>query len=372
MSIAARSSYYGLAVGTPKLKSVGSLAFGPDGILFVADNAAATIFALDVGDAGHAEETRPLEVANLDTLLAAYLGCSREDVYVRDMAVHPRSQHLYLSVMRGSGAAAIPVLLKMDQEGKVSEVRLERIPFSQTAVQDAPSEHDPRMDGHLVQGDREGEVMEPRPGFRLRIAREPLRAVTVTDMAYVDGMLLVAGASNEEFSSTLRRIPFPFNGNASSNSLEIYHVSHAKYETASPIRTFLPYAGSTSVLASYTCTPVVHFSLKDLKPGAKVKGRTVAELGAGNTPLDMVSFSRDGEEYLLVSNARHPLMKLTCSDIEHQEPLTQPREPVGVPRQKLPHQGVSRMVNLNGSYVAMLQLDGTGNYHLHSYSTAEL
>jgi hypothetical protein len=50
MTTATATSKYGLAVRTPALMSVGPLAFGPEGILFVADNAAATIFAIDLGD----------------------------------------------------------------------------------------------------------------------------------------------------------------------------------------------------------------------------------------------------------------------------------------------------------------------------------
>ena len=372
MSSTVGSGKYGLKVGTPGIKSVGPLAFGPEGILFVADNLGATIFAIDVGDAGAASATGPIDVDNLDTRLAAYLGCSRDDVFIRDMALHPSSQEVYLSVMRGSGAAAVPILIKVGKDGTVSEVPLVDLPFSQAAIEDAPAEGDTRSDIRLVQGNREGEIMEPRPGFKLRVTRDQLRTITVTDMAYVDGVLLVAGASNEEFSSALRRFPFPFNGNAQSNSLEIYHVSHARYETASPIRTFVPYGGNANVLASYTCTPVVHFSLRDLKPGTQVKGRTVAELGAGNTPLDMVSYKRDGEEYLLVSNARHPLIKIACKDVDRQGPLTQPKEPVGVPRETLPQQGVGRMANLNASYVLMMQQDDVGNVHLHSYNTANL
>ena len=34
--------------------------------------------------------------------------------------------------------------------------------------------------------------------------------LTITDMAYVNGNLLVAGLSNEEWSSSLRSIPYPF------------------------------------------------------------------------------------------------------------------------------------------------------------------
>ena len=372
MSLTIDSGKYGLKVGTPGVKSVGPITFGPEGILFVADNVGATIFAIDVGAAGAASATGPIDVDNLDTRLAAYLGCARDDVFIRDMTVHPSSQEVYLSVMRGSGTAAAPVLIKVGPDGTLSEVPLQDVPFSQTAIENAPAEDDERTDSRLVQGNREGEIIEPSPGFRLRVARDQLRTITVTDMAYVDGVLLVAGASNEEFSSALRRFSFPFKGNAQSNSLEIYHVSHAKYETASPIRTFVPYDGNTSVLGSYTCTPIVHFSLRDLKSGMQLKGRTVAELGAGNTPIDMVSYVLDGEEYLLVSNARHPLMKIVSTDVDGQEPLTQPKEPVGVPRETLPQQGVGRMANLNASHVLMMQQDDGGNVHLHSYNTAKL
>src|SRR5207249_10229880 len=36
------------------------------------------------------------------------------------------------------------------------------------------------------------------------------RSQSITDMAYVDGKVIVAGLSNEEFASDLRYIPFPF------------------------------------------------------------------------------------------------------------------------------------------------------------------
>jgi len=373
MTLAPSSEKYGLKSGTPALRSVGPITFGPDGILFVADSDAATIFAIETGDAP-AAEAKALDIENLDTRLAAYLGCPREDVHIRDMAVHPSTQDVYLSVMRGEGNNARPALLTIDTSGGVGEVALEDVAFAQTSIADAPAEDDSRMEVRVgVMNDpRDGDVMEPRPGFKLRIARDPLRKVTITDMAYADGVLLVAGASNEEFVSTLRRIPFPFGGESASSSLEIFHVSHGKYETASPIRTLVPFVGNSEVLASYTCTPVVHFSLADMASSKQLKGRTVAELGAGNTPLDMVSYKRDGEEYLLVSNSRHPLMKIAARDIPGQDALTEPREPVGVPRENLAQAGVSRMANLNGSYVLMMQCDESGNIGLRSYSNAAL
>ncbi|MCH8014600.1 MAG: hypothetical protein IH823_07485 [Candidatus Dadabacteria bacterium] len=77
-SLAVITSKYGLEVGTPDIKSVGPLAFGPEGILFVSGNQGATIFAVAVVDADEADGQSEINVENLDTRLAAYLGCSRE------------------------------------------------------------------------------------------------------------------------------------------------------------------------------------------------------------------------------------------------------------------------------------------------------
>ena len=242
-----------------------------------------------------------------------------------------------------------------------------RCPRSSSGTRPDPG--DDRLDVTLPLGS-EGEEMTF--GDRtIRILRQPIRTSTITDMAYIDGELLVAGLSNEEFSSKLRRIPFPFS-DGEANNLEIFHVSHGKWETAAPIRAFVPYDGGRSILASYTCTPVVHFDLEDLQAGTKVVGRTVAELGAMNQPLDMVSFSEGGEEHLLVANSRHGLIKIDCADIDGQEPLTQPHEPVGVPRETKDLQGITRLANLDPGHVLALQRDDDGHQHLRTLKTASL
>ena len=370
---AVRYADLGLEVGTPDIKSVGAIAFGPDGILFVADNASASIFALGFGPAGPAPDSPAFAIEDLDARLASRLGCARADVSIRDMAVCPLTKEVYLSVMRGNGSNAIPVIARAEADGQVVDVPLEGVPFARTTIEDAPDSGDERIDTLVLPDDSaEGEEFKTGSGIRLRLLRDGLRTVTVTDLDYVDGTLLVAGASNEEFSSTLRRIPFPFNGAAQSNSLEIFHVSHGQYETASPIRTFVPYNGGGSILASYTCTPIVHFSLDALEPATHVMGSTVAELGSMNSPTDMVAYRRDGDEYLLVATARLPLVRIACSDIDGQEALTEPDEPVGVPRQELSHPGVLRMTNLDDSSVVMLQQDGAGPVSLRSYECAAL
>ena len=76
-----------------------------------------------------------------------------------------------------------------------------------------------------------------------------------------------------------------------------------------------------------------------------------------NQPLDMVSFVQDGEEHLLVANSAHGLVKIACRDIDSQPPLTEPQQPVGVPRETKDLQGIRRLANLGGSYVLALQSD---------------
>lgn len=360
-----------LTIGTTRLCSAGPITFGPDGILFAADNASARIVAVDVGDPGPAAGTEPVDVADVDLRLASFLGCPVDDVVIKDLAVHPVSHNVYLSVQRGRGEGAQAVLIRLDRlDASMEAVALEEVPLAEFSLDDAPSEDDERTDVTLPLGD-EGE--ELKVGERtIRILRRPIRTSTITDMAYVDGSLIVAGLSNEEFSSKLRRIPFPFSGAASGSSLEIFHVSHGKWETAAPIRTFVPYDNGRSVLASYTCTPVVRFDLDQLEPGTKALGRTVAELGPMNQPLDMVSYWEPDGEHLLIANSRHGLVKIDCADIEVQEPLTEPREPVGVPRETKDLQGITRLANLNGSHVLALQADQEGRQHLRSLKTASL
>jgi hypothetical protein len=89
---------------------------------------------------------------------------------------------------------------------------------------------------------------------------------------------LVAGLSNEEFASTFRAVPFPFQkrcqGDRASRSI---HGSHGKIRDARPVRTFAPYkiGNEMQLLAAYTCTPLVQFSLKELGAGReRSKGKT--------------------------------------------------------------------------------------------------
>ena len=66
--------------------------------------------------------------------------------------------------------------------------------------------------------------------------------------------------------------------------VQIWHSAHGRYETTAPIRKFIPYTIDKQpyILASYTCTPLVKIPVSALKPGTKVTGTTIAELGESN------------------------------------------------------------------------------------------
>jgi hypothetical protein len=58
--------------------------------------------------------------------------------------------------------------------------------------------------------------------------------------------------------------------------------------------------------------------------GQKVQGVTVAELGAGNRPLDMILYKKDGTDFLLMSNNSRGVMKIRAGDVAGASPITAP------------------------------------------------
>ena len=165
-------------------------------------------------------------------------------------------------------------------------------------------------------------MLRLREPSRRRAARRAAQRSRSTDLAYVDGRLFLAGLSNEEFSSRLLAIPFPFTEAPDGASVEIYHGSHGRLETRSPIRTFVAYKinGEPHLLAAYTCTPLVKVPVADLKAGAHVKGKTIAELGNHNVPLDMVVYQKDGKDYILMANSSRGVMKIPTDGADSRDP----------------------------------------------------
>jgi hypothetical protein len=293
-SIQAAGPRDSLQKGSPQLESISALAFGPEGILFIGDTRAAAIVALDTQDRTAAASADRPKVEALDEKIASLLGIEAGQLAVNALAVNPLSGNTFLGVARGKGPDAKPVLLKVDRSGKISEVPLQDVMFARVTLANA--------------------------------AEGRNRQEAITHLAYSKGRLFLAGLSNEEFASQFRVISFPFKDVDKGAGVEIYHGSHARVETKSPIRTFVAYEvkGEENLLAAYTCTPLVQVPVSNLKPGEKVKGKTVAELGNGNRPLDMIVYQKDGKDYLLLANNRRGVMKIPTEGIDQVEAITAP------------------------------------------------
>jgi hypothetical protein len=285
-----------LKPGTPDLKQAGALAFAPEGILLVGDSMGAAIFAIDTGDRPAKPAEGALKVEGIKEKIAGRLGTEASMVRITDLAVNPMSGNAYLAVMRGQGADALPVLLRVNRSGEIEEVSLKDVKFAKAALPNPPD-----------------------------ASKAQQRRDAITCVAYAEGKVYVAGLSNEEFASKLRAIAFPFTEADQGTSVEIFHTSHNRIETGSPIRTFIPYRAKdeTSLLAAYTCTPLVKVPVSELKPGTKVKGLTIAELGNGNVPLDMIVYEKGGKDYLLIANNRRGVMKLATESVGQAKGLTE-------------------------------------------------
>ena len=281
----------------PTLSSIGPLAFGPDGILYAADRQAATIFALDLGAQATGGAPGTKDVAGVDQQIAALLGTAAAEIAITDLVVHPTTKNSFVAVMRGQGTAAQPALLRIDGAGKITMVNLEPVKFTSVALPNPPA---------VSTSGRGG------------------RSQSITDMAYVNGRIYVAGLSNEEFASKLWSVAYPFAATDRGASVETFHGNHGRLETNAPVMSFVAYtiANEPHIVAGYTCTPLVKFPVSALKPGEKVLGTTMAELGAGNQPIDMVIYKKDGQDFLLLANTRHGVMKIPTSSFATAQPIT--------------------------------------------------
>ncbi|MEI8019397.1 MAG: hypothetical protein WCH39_14425, partial [Schlesneria sp.] len=138
----AQSADWGMKEGTPELKSAGSLAFGPDGILFVGDSKSATIFAIATGDTKSDRSYVEIQFSGLNKQIATLLGTTPENITVNDLAVNPLTYAAFLSVTKGKGADATPAIVRVGKAGQLSEVSLKKIPFQKVVLPDAPEDKD--------------------------------------------------------------------------------------------------------------------------------------------------------------------------------------------------------------------------------------
>ncbi|WP_295990400.1 hypothetical protein [Rugamonas sp.] len=331
----------GPAAAAPLL-SASKITFGDAGTLFIADWKAATIYALDVPDAKGGSGA-PYNLADVQQTIAAALKQPVAALRFEDLAVQPGSETAYVALTIGSGAGPrSAAIVAIDHTGKVR-----------------------RVDTHAL---RNAAAITDAPSKDLKFWRTlPAQSLTVTDMKFYAGKLYVAGLSNRSFASTLRVYDYPFKGAAQTATVEMYHPVHNEIETRAPIRamSIMTIGGEPTLVAAYTCTPLVTIPLSAIKDGAHIVAKTIGEMGWGSAPAGLVTYKLGDTDYALLANSSRAADLLSLNELASgaakpglDRPIDWPAGPYsGVKAVMTPIAAVMRIDNLNPMLLLALRRD---------------
>jgi len=255
--------------GNPKIEAIEAIAFGPNGLLLIGGGA--RVVSVETGDTTPSTWSKT-EIANIDQLLAGKLGLQAKDIEVRKLAVNPASRKAYVALQ--SLKTKVNVILTIDGAGNIAEFPLDNVKYTAYAL------------------------------------TTPKATITkVTDIAWAGGKIVVATQATDKFTAS--RVftinPAAKDGSPTQISTKTFHVGHNKWETHAPLRVLMPIieSGKTSVVGSFTCTPIVRYDLEDAKNAAQTTGRSVVELGTGNTARSMFTYERGSKKFILISVGRN-------------------------------------------------------------------
>ncbi len=335
------------------------LEFADANTLFVSDSMGGKIHAYTLPDVGSAPEAAlPYNLLDVDATIAGALGADFRGIKYHDLQVHPVTRDAYVSATVTIDSATEPVVVKITRDGAVSALDLAALPSTTFEISDAPD------DGVTFWRDI------------------PAATFTVTDLDFADGQLFISGLSTGEFASTLRRVPYPFADSAASTGIEIYHAAHGQTETRAPIRamSIVDLAGTPTVVAAYTCTPLVTIPVADLADGSNITGKTVAELGYGNTPLEVLNFTvfdpqGNAQPMVLIINREMDADLITLPALETAalapglvQPISRLGDTAGVETTPIPLSGVFQAADQDAQFLLTLRRNlDTGAMDLVSF-----
>jgi len=322
------------AFGAPML-SAGKMTFVDANTVVVADWRAGQLHTLTLPPAAPGTPA-PFNLKDVSGAIATALRTRPERLRFEDMAVRPGSEVAYITL----SVDGKPVLVSVDAAGKVGRVDLDR-------------------------GKRESVAIGDLPAADKKLWRDtPAASFTVTDMKFHEGKLYVAGLSNASFASALRVFDFPFKGGAAVSSVEMYHPVHNQLETRAPIRKMVitNLNGEPTLVAAFTCSPLVTIPLKDLKDGAHIAAKTVAEFGWGSAPAGMVMFDAGQGPMVLLTHSHKSADLMSVADIADAStkpslstPIKWPAEPtLGIKSTYIPMR-VAHIDNQDATFFAALR-----------------
>ena len=332
------------------------LEFAEDNTLFVADSDGGQILAYTLPQVKPAKASVSYNLEGAGSQIAQLLGVDSRLVSYHDIAVHPVSKEAYISLSVQKNGKRTPYVIRANQAGDFSRVDLASLPNSVKKLTDTAND-------------------------KVTFWRDiPATSLGITDLDYVNGTLYVSSLSTGEFASTLRKVTYPFDSTSTTANIEIYHTVHNQTETRAPIRamTVLDLDGVETVVAAYTCTPLVTIPTRELTDGTHVKGKTIAELGYGNTPLDVIHFSAPNpqqqmEDFVLVLHKERSADLIRVADLikaNKQDGLSSPEmwAKAGVPSRPVPLAGVLQAADQDAQFIATLKRNlTTGDIDLVSF-----
>lgn len=332
------------------IKFSGALEFAKDGTFFVGDNHNGAIYAFEIPADASEGQIMPSSIANIDAKIAELLGVNAGAVEINDIAAHPLSNEIYISVTRIGSFASQPAIVKVSQDQTLSLLDLSSLKFQKQELTEFPNS----AATFRVRG------MGPFPPLPRDMAkgRRPLNTLAIMDLEYYEGELFVSGVATENFLSTLRRMPYPFDGAQSISSVEMFHIAHDQYESRAPIRAMSVQQidGKPQLVAAYTCSPIVLVPLDEIKDGAKISARTIMDYGNGQ-PLDMIAFDSsspfnpNGEPMLFVTSDSRSPQVIPIGGLRDAEVVTHdtlPRGPKLDTHPLMPYGPVGKSVMANG------------------------
>lgn len=297
------------------LKFAGALEFSDKGTLFVGDNYNGAIYSFDMTADSAPATINAVSITDIDTKMADVLGVGTSAIEINDMAAHPVSGEVFISVSRVGNYASRPVVLKVTQDSQLELLDLSTFSFTKQELAHYPDQETtfkPR-----------GLMGTPASHRDLAKGQVKLSSLAIMDLLFHNNELFVSGVAYDDFLSTLRRIPFPFDGTQSAANVEMYHIAHDQYETRAPVRAMAIHEvdGKDQLIAAYTCSPLVMVPLDDIVDGAKIAANTLGDMGNGQ-PIDMISYKLNGEDTLFVTNNSRSPQIISVAGLNGAKPVT--------------------------------------------------
>jgi type IV secretory pathway VirJ component len=104
------------------------LEFADENTLFVADSDAGQILAYELPKAQAAKQSASYNLEGAGSKLAKLLGVDSLSLIYHDIATHPVSKEIYISLSVKDGSKRTPVLVKANQDGEFAKVNLSSLP----------------------------------------------------------------------------------------------------------------------------------------------------------------------------------------------------------------------------------------------------